>query len=144
LRGAQAGQDPAIAVPLELSLSATADAPARARGAVAAWLARDHGDRSLVENALLVVSELVTNAIRHADAGPAEAVRLTARAAPGAVRIAVLDGGTGGEVRRRADRPADDFGGYGLALVDQIARAWGVERDERGTTVWAELRADEP
>jgi anti-sigma regulatory factor (Ser/Thr protein kinase) len=92
-----------------------------------------------MEVALLLVSELVTNAVRHATAGPEDTVRLTVRTVPKGVRIAVQDAGTTGSVRRRTERREDDIGGFGLDLVARLSSGWGVERDERGTTVWLEL-----
>jgi anti-sigma regulatory factor (Ser/Thr protein kinase) len=121
-------------------MAPTAAAPGHARAALAAWLARERrGDASFAEVAVLLVSELVTNAIRHGTSAGDGTVRLTAKAAPQGVRIAVQDGGTNGEVRRRTDRRDDDPGGFGLELVATLASDWGVERDDQGTTVWLEL-----
>jgi anti-sigma regulatory factor (Ser/Thr protein kinase) len=133
------GQEVTISVHLELSMAPTAAAPGHARAALAAWLARERrGEAGFVEVAVLLVSELVTNAVRHGTSGDGT-VLLTAQAAPQGVRIAVQDGGKNGDVRRRTDRREDDPGGFGLELVATLASAWGVERDERGTTVWLEL-----
>jgi anti-sigma regulatory factor (Ser/Thr protein kinase) len=124
---------------LEVSLAPTPAAPGLARAALAAWLARERPEPSFIEIALLLVSELVTNSVRHATTGPADTVRLTADTAPAGVRIAVRDAGTRGSVRLRTDRREDDVGGFGLELVARLSRDWGVERDEHGTTVWLEL-----
>ncbi len=56
-----------IAVILELSLAPTPAAPSRARAAVSDWLARERDNEVFAEIALLLVSELVTNCVRHAD-----------------------------------------------------------------------------
>lgn len=81
----------------------------------------------------LVVTELVTNAVRHADATP----ELTLRARDGAVRIEVFDRGPGHPELAAPDATATS--GRGLTLVDAMADAWGVEHAESGKVVWAEL-----
>ncbi len=83
-------------------------------------------------NALLVVSELSTNAYRH-DRGRIE-VRLHRR--DRSIRIEVVDDGAAGHVQRR-DAPGDLTGGWGLHVVEELALDWG---SAGGTThVWAEL-----
>ncbi|HEX8122616.1 MAG TPA: ATP-binding protein [Solirubrobacteraceae bacterium] len=82
---------------------------------------------------MLLVSELVTNAVRHAR-GAAFEVRLQVQ--PELLRLEVHDSGGGFEPRIQ---PSDDGGGgYGLYIVDQLADRWGVERDAGGT-IWLEL-----
>ncbi|HLI00967.1 MAG TPA: ATP-binding protein [Acidimicrobiales bacterium] len=81
----------------------------------------------------LVVTELVTNAVRHADATP----ELTLRSWDGTVRIEVFDSGPGQPVLGSPEATATS--GRGLTLVDAVADAWGVERAALGKVVWAEL-----
>jgi anti-sigma regulatory factor (Ser/Thr protein kinase) len=138
LRCARAGHHWVIAENLELWLAPTATAPARARAAVSDWLGRHGGDR-VVEVALLLVSELVTNAVRHASISAQEAVRLHGWLDDSVIRLAVQDGGTEGAVARRGRDLDDPSGGFGLELVDRLSSSWGVERDELGTMVWVEL-----
>jgi anti-sigma regulatory factor (Ser/Thr protein kinase) len=125
---------------LELWLAPTATAPARARAAVSDWLAVHSGD-PLLEVALLLVSELATNAVRHAGISAEASLRLHGWLDDSIMRLAVWDGGTEGAVARR-DR--DLHGGFGLDLVDRLSTAWGVERDELGTLVWVELPRGKP
>jgi len=89
-------------------------------------------------DALVVLSELVTNAIVHGS-GPIE-VHLRHR--DDILRIEVSDQARG--VVAVADRGPDALGGRGLLLVRELAAAWGVETGERGKTVWAELPAGRP
>ncbi|MFI0454328.1 ATP-binding protein [Actinomadura sp. 6N118] len=86
------------------------------------------------EDARLVVSELGTNAVTH---GSGELVGLFVAADEDCVRVEVTDGGSGSPRERRAE--AEDEGGRGLMIVTAVAEHWGVRRDERGTTVWAEV-----
>ena len=87
----------------------------------------------LCEDATLIVTELVANAIRHA--GTTIGVRL--RRIPEGLRLEVSDGSP------RQVRPASpsllDEGGRGLALVDALATHYGVEGHPTGKTVWVEL-----
>ncbi|MCR6490780.1 ATP-binding protein [Amycolatopsis sp. OK19-0408] len=82
-------------------------------------------------DAVLVLDELVSNALHHG-AAPAR-VRLVRE--PGCLRIEVTDGS------RRPARPRtpDRTGGRGLVLVEACARGWGQWWHGDGKTVWAEL-----
>jgi hypothetical protein len=91
----------------------------------------------VADDALLVVSELTSNAVEHG-AGP---VGLCLQRLPDGLRIEVTDEG-GGEV---VPRHPDPFvpGGRGLVVVSRLSRAWGVRRHlPGGKTVWAELVVD--
>jgi len=119
---------------LSLEVPPDAKAPGRARGAIA-------GLDGLLGPALpdvaLLVSELVTNGVRHAQAGPDAAVRVAVRVAEDRIRVEVSDGGEG---FAHGPLPPDPErgGGWGLRLLEELSDRWGVERD-RGTTVWFEL-----
>lgn len=119
---------------LSLELPPDARAPSRARHAIAGL------DGLLGEaypDVALLVSELVTNGVRHADTTGVEPVRIAVQVAPDRVRVEVNDQGSGfdhGPLPPDPTRP----GGWGLRLVDEIADAWGVERGA-GTTVWFEM-----
>lgn len=83
----------------------------------------------LVEQLSLVVSELVTNALRHATvADPAPTLRVTVEA--DRVLVEVIDHGSAFDVLT-GRRPGPD-GGFGLPLVDSIADRWWV--DQQPTT----------
>lgn len=96
------------------------------------------GEDELVEDALLVTSEMATNAIRHArSAFHASVVR-----AGRTVRISIQDTGPGtASPRQAAD---DDLSGRGLVILDALAQRWGVEERVGGKAVWAELRSSTP
>ncbi|MEV6878554.1 ATP-binding protein [Amycolatopsis sp. NPDC051128] len=86
-----------------------------------------------VEDALLIVTELATNALRHGGGHPV--LRLSVGNAH--VRIEVLDDDPVPPVRR----PVGADGGWGLALVERLSLAWGVGREGRGKVVWCALPA---
>ena len=91
----------------------------------------------LEEDAVLLVSELVTNAVRHAiDTG---AIGLELTSADTWLRLEVQDGDPNW---RQADDLDDcDESGYGFVLVDALADRWGVRRISAGKAVWAEFDA---
>jgi anti-sigma regulatory factor (Ser/Thr protein kinase) len=128
-------------MPFQITVPVGPAAPMTARNAVAEWLST-RVSNGLLADAPLVVSELVTNSLRHAGLADAATVRVFAQFVDDALRLEVEDGGTGGAVRRRAPN-RDRGGGFGLNIVDALAARWGVERD-RGTLVWVELATANP
>ena len=90
---------------------------------------------SQLDDARLLTSELVANAVEH---GPGDdAVEVRVDLAPERLRVEVLDGGPGFEwAPRRAD--AGNERGWGLHFTDAVSSRWAVERGER-TCVWFEL-----
>jgi serine/threonine-protein kinase RsbW len=98
--------------------------------------------RTVCDDVLLLMTELVTNAVRHADTAPDRMVRIELRQAQGAVRLAVCDEGAGFAPGATCPRP-DETGGWGLVLVDQIADRWAVTPTATGTCVWFEIRYEE-
>jgi anti-sigma regulatory factor (Ser/Thr protein kinase) len=111
-----------------------ASSPARARRFVADVLNR-HGLGAAESQATLLVSELVTNAIRHAHSDATIAIDLTDEN----VRVSVTDHGPGWPEPRD---PEDGPGGFGLQFVAEIADNWGSYRIGDGKTVWFELRVE--
>jgi anti-sigma regulatory factor (Ser/Thr protein kinase) len=96
---------------------------------------------SIRTDVLLLVTELVTNAVRHAGVGPEQPVRVGLRRLPRRVRVEVTDAGSGfARVRPRSN--GDESGGWGLLLVDRIADRWGAEPTAAGTCVWFEVRPE--
>lgn len=88
------------------------------------------------QNLLLVVSELMTNAVRHGRG----VVQVTVACDEGRVRLEVHDeGGATLPAFRRPQLRGGDVGGFGLRMVDAIADDWGIDHNG-GTRVWAEAR----
>ena len=88
---------------------------------------------------LLLATELITNAVRHAEVGESDTLELTVSAGPKLVRVGVID--PGGSTRPEVqDLNVDLPGGMGLFLVETLSRRWGVERAGSGATeVWFEV-----
>lgn len=103
------------------------------RSAVAAWQLG-----YLADSAVLLVSELVTNAIQHA-APYAAATVLRLEYSGNWLRIEVHDASPHGPQPRIPDWL--DESGFGLMLVDALAAKWGVQQTIAGKAVWAELDA---
>lgn len=88
------------------------------------------------EDAVLVVSELATNAVRHART---------------AFTVTVRDDGSGVEIGVSDDSrvlPAvgrvDQSGGYGLRIVERVSLDWGIEGDSDGKRIWSRLSYPTP
>jgi anti-sigma regulatory factor (Ser/Thr protein kinase) len=90
---------------------------------------------------LLLVSELVSNSVRHAGMAEDEVIQLRARTLDDCAHVEVCDAGHAGRTPRVREPELDSLrpGGLGLQLVDAMADRWGVIRDEHVTCVWFEL-----
>lgn len=119
--------------------AADRNAPAEARHALLGELGELLSPTEAA-NLELVVSELVTNAIRHTSrASEGDVVNVYAAVAPDRLRIEVCDPGCGFPPAARQIREfGDGFGGVGLVLLDRLATVWGTDRDEV-FCVWAEF-----
>jgi anti-sigma regulatory factor (Ser/Thr protein kinase) len=124
---------------LELTLPATAQAPSMARSAFRQSLPRGHqSDRSA--DAELLVSELVTNCVLHADPPAGDPISFVLGVEAERLRVEVSDGGKGFSPTSTSHDGVSGSG-WGLRLVDQLADDWGVDRGPKGgTTVWFEMR----
>ncbi len=107
-------------------------APALARrfvsSTLASWAVRD-----AFADMPLLASELVTNAVRHANGDVALSLQLE----DDRIRVAVRDGSRALPIMR--DPRAERDGGWGLHIVDRLASCWGLETDGDGKTVWCEV-----
>jgi anti-sigma regulatory factor (Ser/Thr protein kinase) len=92
----------------------------------------------LIDNAVLLADELMTNAVRHAATSEPIDVSVTERA--GVIRVAVSDAGRGFDPNDPTP-PTDQQreGGWGLELVESLSDRWGVEREGLRTVVWFEM-----
>lgn len=92
----------------------------------------------LVEDAALVVSELVANAICHARPTRSDDVGVEVRLVGGRLHVAVTDGGSE-TVPELASAPDDSASGRGLFIVDSVSERWWWTPTGRGCTVHAVL-----
>ena len=96
---------------------------------------------------LLLVTELVTNAVLHGHLGRDDPVLFECRSAGERVRFLVTDAGTSllgngrPPARAMVRTNGDHISGWGLLLVEEIAEQWGVVPSPPGTCVWFEVAA---
>jgi PAS domain S-box-containing protein len=109
-----------------------ADTRAYAACQLARW-----GLEEIADTTELLVSELVTNAIRHAH-GPIQLRMIL----DGVLTSEVFDGSSSAPQLRRADRY--DEGGRGLMLVAQLAERWGTRHTRTGKIIWAQQSLPRP
>jgi anti-sigma regulatory factor (Ser/Thr protein kinase) len=124
--------------PAEVAIPLDVQAPGVARSVVAEWLTGQVAP-SVLDTALLLVSELVTNSVRHSGVPEGEDVVVRVDLWRDGCRLEVEDPGRGGQI---APQPQDLLRGrgMGLNLVQMLSERWGVVRATEGPTrVWAQL-----
>jgi anti-sigma regulatory factor (Ser/Thr protein kinase) len=121
---------------LDLRLPALPEAVPAARRALAEAL--DGRPDELVERAKIVLSELITNGIRHGADPQLGWVRMVVSERAGVVRIEVTDSGESPGAPRTRTAAPDQTGGWGLYLVANLTTSWGYSLDG-DRTVWCEL-----
>jgi two-component sensor histidine kinase len=122
---------------LQIEFHADLEAPAKARRECTA---RTQGVVSLdvATTACLLVSELVTNTVRHGDCRPDDTLEVLIEREPECLRVAVCQRAVIGALQVATDREGRE-GGWGLMLVDELAAEWGVENEPN--CVWFRLAA---
>jgi anti-sigma regulatory factor (Ser/Thr protein kinase) len=124
---------PLIRLDRELPASPEAAREARnALGELAAIVPPDHFD-----DLRLLVTELVTNSLRHGHLGAGDAIRLVVQLEPSSLRVEVRDPGSGFDVPAPPQTP-DMGAGWGLYLLGHIADRWGIS-GRPSTCVWFEM-----
>jgi anti-sigma regulatory factor (Ser/Thr protein kinase) len=118
-----------------LCLAPEPSAPGQARDFFAARCLQ-WGAPQFLEPGVLVVSELVTNAVRHAGTE----IRLGLELDGAVLTVAVRDGGAGKPHVVPPDQRID--GGQGMAMVAKLSEAWGVDTVDGGKSVWCRLEVD--
>ncbi|WP_336320908.1 ATP-binding protein [Streptomyces lavendofoliae] len=100
-------------------------------------------DEPLAETLVLLISELVTNAVVHTGCPAVLRMLFGAGAAEaGTVRVEVTDSSARPPRPRHAD--GDDTDGRGLELVDGLADRWGWQREGAGKSIWCEVDRGAP
>jgi anti-sigma regulatory factor (Ser/Thr protein kinase) len=129
--GGGAGYGPRIEVQLDVGLTAASEA----RAAVSAL--GQSADPEALDDVRLLLSEIVTNAVRHSGAPAGARIGVTVAVCHGCVRAEVTDSGSGFQPAPR-DLPRLEAGGWGLHFVDRLADRWGVDRGP-SVRVWFEI-----
>ncbi len=107
------------------------------RRLVSDLIAADIYDSAICDIAL-VISELFSNALRHAAPLPGSTIRIAWRIDADSVQVSVSDGG--GPTAPELGEPTQAAtGGRGLRIVEKLSRRWGTSTGDEGSTVWAEV-----
>lgn len=126
---------------ISMRIRGGADASSRARRSVLCQLG-SHIAQTTASDVAVVVSELVTNSVVHANVGPRQTLTLELLTLDDRLRISVIDPGSRLEPRI-LPRDHERVGGAGLLIVNELSEAWGVARDQRGSTrVWCDILFD--
>ncbi|MET3961795.1 serine/threonine-protein kinase RsbW [Marmoricola sp. OAE513] len=127
--------------PVSLSLPFTSQSAGEVRRALVSWL-RHHGSpESVIDDARLVATELVANAIRHADPLRNATLLVRWRQEGGDLVLTVADGGGATAPTLRVVTNESESG-RGLAIVEALAVRWHVERSNQVHAVHVHLRMD--
>lgn len=111
----------------------------RSVAAARTWLAersRPFVDDERLDELRLVISEVVSNAVRHGAAD--DEILLAVTPKDGYLCVQCTDGGEGFAPRPRAHAP-DENGGWGFFLIEHFTRRWGLTRENQDTRVWFEF-----
>jgi anti-sigma regulatory factor (Ser/Thr protein kinase) len=117
------------------NLAARSTSAAEARHRTLSWLLRHSIGQEAAETAVLIISELVTNAVVHSGSS---VIGCALRLDSGSLYIEVTDQGTSRQEPAVGEPAADAVSGRGLLLVSSLSKAWGVSPAlPSGRTVWA-------
>jgi signal transduction histidine kinase len=122
-----------VLLDIDLHLPPDARSPGKARRSLDGL--RSSLDDPFVDDAALLVSEVVSNSVRHAGLDTSDAIQVRVRGTRSMLHVDVIDGGPGFEPDVG---PHEGNGGWGLRLVDRLATRWGVECGDT-TRVWFDL-----
>lgn len=122
---------------MQLEIARDVEAPGIARAAATGLCQQAGVDRASCFTVVLLVSEVVTNAVLHSKASTDSTIALSITVGDEVVRVTVTDAGVGFTPKPR-DPASHGGGGYGLYLVEKSASRWGVSALE-GTCVWFEV-----
>lgn len=125
-------------VPVQLRVPFAASSVLVARQELRQWMAESGSSGERVEDARVIVSELIANAIRHAQPLADGTILVAWHAEGSELEITVTDGG--GPTRPRTVRaPSFALAGRGMAIVDTLSSSWWCERSRARSTVHARL-----
>lgn len=126
---------------MTLRVPFAASSVAVARHTLQDWLNQAATRTDAVDDALIVVSELVANSVRHAQPLPDGEVVVSWQLEPRGLRVSVTDGGSGTRPRT-VHAPASALAGRGMAIVENLAVTWWSDKRQARSTVHAILGCD--
>ncbi len=111
--------------------------PAIARTKLASFLTLNLAEERVIDDALLVISEMIANAVNHGGPTPDGGVEISWTVNDDLLELSVLDAGGGGSLTP-IDFDEDSLSGRGLSIISRVADRWWVDMSQ-GTRVNAEL-----
>ena len=96
--------------------------------------------RAAKHTAVLLLNELVTNAVKHGGVGPQDELEVSVETHASHLRVGVRDAAPPFQASVEAEEVRLRARGLGLYFVKELSDAWGIDADEDGKTVWFELR----
>jgi serine/threonine-protein kinase RsbW len=136
---------PGMAAPLDgpvaMSIPFSPQSAAHVRDALESWLGHRGSAPHVVDDARLIATELVGNAVRHASPLGNGTVLVRWEADESTLALSVCDGGGASRPEQVSAAP-DDLGGRGLAIVDALSSKWWVEHTSQLHTVHVRLALD--
>lgn len=128
-------QQASISLPFESST------PSIARTKLATFLTINCVPAAVIDNALIVISEMIANAVSHGSPDHEGKMEITWAISGDLLELSVLDAGSGASLKP-VDFDEDSLSGRGLSIINRVADRWWVEIAE-GTRVRAELPISE-
>ena len=120
--------------PVTLRVPFAASSVSVARQKLKTWLVEAGVDRDVVEDARVVISELVANSVRHAQPLPDGEILVSWKMASQGLQISVTAGGAGTRPRK-VNAPSSALAGRGMAIVETLAETWWSDKTRSRSTV---------
>ena len=124
--------------PVTMNIPFSPESASRVRAALESWLDHRGSDQDVVDDARLIATELVGNAVRHASPLNNGTVLVRWREEDSTLVLSVADGG--GPTRPHKENPSlEDVHGRGLRIVETLSNRWWVEQSSHLRTVHVQL-----
>lgn len=120
-----------------IQLPLAASTPNIARTKLAAFLTLRRASPQVIDDALIVLSEMIANAVRHGSPDEGGSIEISWSVHHGLLELSVLDAGAGAALKP-IDFDEDSLSGRGLSIINRVADRWWVDMSQ-GTRVNAEL-----
>ena len=123
-----------VRAPITMRLPFTPASVSVARQQLKTWMGENGGNGEAIEDARVIVSELVANSIRHASPLSDGQIHVSWVLQPRGIDLSVTDGGSSTRPRK-VNAPSSALAGRGMAIVEMLAQEWWSERTGSRTTV---------
>lgn len=129
-----------VHAPMTMRLPFAATSVSVARQRLKSWMLEHGADQESIEDARVIISELVANSVRHAQPLSDGSILVSWTLEPDGIKVTVTDGGSGTRPRN-VHAPSSALAGRGMAIVEMLAQRWWAERSGSRSSVHALLRA---